>query len=273
MADAAVAEPPTWTIQGRHGTMLLFGAVHVLPPGLDWQPKALTDAVRQADEIWFELPIGGDSDVKAAALISRRGLLPKGAGLSSWLTSDEQQRLWRAAGAMGVAPGGLQAMRPWLAEITLSLAIDTRAGADVANGVERYIQAIAPATARRRAFETADDQVGFLAGESFHDQRATLELTLTEIETQPDSYRRTLNAWLAGDLQTLMAEDLDPLRSAAPAAYRRLISDRNRRWVKILERRLKGAGKVVVVVGMGHLIGQDGVPALLRAAGYAVTGP
>jgi uncharacterized protein YbaP (TraB family) len=28
-----------------------------------------------------------------------------------------------------------------------------------------------------------------------------------------------------------------------------------------------------VVVGVGHLIGPDGVPARLRALGYSVTGP
>jgi hypothetical protein len=36
---------------------------------------------------------------------------------------------------------------------------------------------------------------------------------------------------------------------------------------------MKGHGRTVVVVGVGHLIGPDGVPARLRALGYSVTGP
>jgi uncharacterized protein YbaP (TraB family) len=40
-----------------------------------------------------------------------------------------------------------------------------------------------------------------------------------------------------------------------------------------LDQRLKGKGRTVVVVGVGHLVGADGLPARLRALGYSVTGP
>jgi hypothetical protein len=41
----------------------------------------------------------------------------------------------------------------------------------------------------------------------------------------------------------------------------------------VLDARLKQPGQVVVVVGVGHLLGPDGVPAQLRAKGYQVDGP
>ena len=64
-----------------------------------------------------------------------------------------------------------------------------------------------------------------------------------------------------------------PLWKASPTLYKRLITERNARWADQLRRRLKGRGVVIVIVGMGHLIGPQGVPARLRAMGVAVDGP
>ena len=68
-------------------------------------------------------------------------------------------------------------------------------------------------------------------------------------------------------------EALDPMIQSAPGEYRSLVVDRNRRWVKAILRRLKGGGEAVMVVGIGHLIGPNSVPTLLRARGVSVDGP
>ena len=78
---------------------------------------------------------------------------------------------------------------------------------------------------------------------------------------------------MAADLPALERDDFETLADIAPAAYRRLIVDRNRRWARVLARLAKRGGVTVVVVGAGHLVGPDGVPALLRARGLAVEGP
>ena len=62
-------------------------------------------------------------------------------------------------------------------------------------------------------------------------------------------------------------------RAAAPGLYARLVTERNERWLTTLKARLDGSGRTVVVVGVGHLVGQDGLPARLRALGYSVEGP
>ena len=78
---------------------------------------------------------------------------------------------------------------------------------------------------------------------------------------------------MAGDLTALDRDALRPLRRASPGLFARLVTARNARWTAELDRRLKGRGRTVVVVGVGHLIGKDGLPARLRALGYSVEGP
>ena len=50
----------------------------------------------------------------------------------------------------------------------------------------------------------------------------------------------------------------------AEGVFRRLVTDRNAAWTAPLDRRLKGRGRTVVVVGVGHLVGDEGLPARLN---------
>ena len=272
-AQPVLARPPVWIAHGRHASIFIFGSMHLLPSGVDWAPEPLLRALPGAREIWFELPIDATTDKAAERLMAAQGFLPSGDSLSAHLTADQNERLNRAAAQLGLDAAVLQSMRPWLAEVTLSLAVDAQEGASPGRGVERQIQDLTPPAVRRRAFETPEEQIGFLAGASLDDQIASLDATLHEIADDPGAFRRMLDGWMSGDVAELQADALDPLMKASPALYRRLISDRNARWADRLFQRLKGRGVVVVVVGMGHLIGPQGVPARLRAMGATVEGP
>jgi hypothetical protein len=164
-------------------------------------------------------------------------------------------------------------MRPWLADVTLSLLQDAQANATPSLGVEEGIRTMSPPGASQRAFETANEQVDLLAGAPVLDQIASLDGTLRQISKDPQAFSRILDDWSVGDVKALQKDALEPIMEASPRVYRRLITDRNRRWAETLAQRLDGTGEAVVVVGMGHLIGSDGVPALLRAKGFRVSGP
>ena len=139
--------------------------------------------------------------------------------------------------------------------------------------MEKAVAAAGSGAAARRAFETPREQIEILAGAPMAEQLASLSETLKELEDKPDAFADLVRAWMAGDLKALDREALVPLRKASPALFRRLVSDRSARWARTLDQRLHGQGRTVVVVGMGHLIGPDGVPARLRALGYRVEGP
>jgi hypothetical protein len=164
-------------------------------------------------------------------------------------------------------------MRPWLAEVALSLAQDAQSGAVPGQGVEQKIWDQASRAVRRKAFETPRQQISFLAGAPMADQIASLDQTLDEVANDPDLYQRVVTAWLAGDVSGLAKDALEPLAQTSPVLYRRLISDRNRRWAATLSGRMKAGGKIVVIVGTGHMLGPEGVPALLKARGFNVDGP
>ena len=269
----ARAQPPMWIVRSPQATLVLFGSVHLLPPGLDWRPPAFNDALAKADELWFELPIDSESDNQAAAAAMTRGVLPKDRRLTALLSAADVARLNAAAAELNCAPAALDRMQPWMADLTLSVADDAKAGANATDGVENQVQAQAPATVHRRAFETASEQIEFLAGTPLPDQIASLGWTLREIDEDPLSYPRVVREWMTSDLAGLERDAVDPLSQISPRLYERLIGQRNRKWAATLGKRLKAPGSIVVVVGVGHLIGPKGLPALLRAEGFQVEGP
>ncbi len=274
LATAAAARPPIWTVRGPHGaTVTLFGSVHLLSDRTVWAEPALDRALGGAKRLLFEVPLDAAAQSAAATQAMAQGLLPEGRTLSSMLSPDAAARLQRVALSVGADPNQLERLRPWLAEVTLSILYFQKRGATADLGVEKTIDArTAPAVARG-ALETVSDQIAALSGASEADQVKSLEETLREIEQEPDSFDKLAAAWARGDVKAIEAEGLDDLRRNAPGAFRRLVADRNAKWKPEIEALLKGRDDAVVVVGVGHLVGPEGVPALLKRDGYAVTGP
>jgi uncharacterized protein YbaP (TraB family) len=52
--------------------------------------------------------------------------------------------------------------------------------------------------------------------------------------------------------------------------YQRLLVNRNRRWLPIVDGFLDRRGHTFVVVGAAHLVGPDGLISMLKAKGYTV---
>lgn len=272
-AGAAAAEPPVWVVRDKDSEVVLFGSVHVLPPGLAWTPPVLDRALKAADDIWFELPIDAQSEADTATLATRVGVLPPDGSLFKLLSPEDGALMNRVAAAYGVSPALLDRLQPWLAEIALAGGAYRKIGADANDGVEKTIAAMATPKARREAFETPAEQIKFLSAGAMAEQVASLRATMQEMEDKPDEFTILVKAWMDGDIETLDREAVAPIRKTSPELFRRLVVERNAHWTKVLDARLKGHGRTVVVVGIGHLIGPEGVPARLRALGYSVTGP
>ena len=272
-ASAAHAQPPVWVVKDADSEVVLFGSVHILPPGLDWEPPALARALAAADDLWFELPIDATTEAETARLATQFGLLPPDQSLFKLLPAKDAEQLSRVATSYDVSPAVLDRLQPWLAEIALAGGAYRKAGADAESGVEKTISAAARPEAQRRAFETPAEQIDILSHAPREEQIASLRQTMEEMETKPEQFGTLVKAWTDGDMAALDREAIAEMRKAAPTLFKSLVTERNIRWTKLLDDRLKGHGHTVVVVGVGHLIGPGGVPARLRALGYSVTGP
>jgi uncharacterized protein YbaP (TraB family) len=272
-AGPALAKPAVWVLRDADSTILLFGSVHMLPPNLDWTPAPLAEALAQADDLWFEVPLDEAASAEISAQAARQAVLPPGERLTAMLDPTSLARLKRLSRKLKIPVEALDGLQPWMAEVQLSVAFLEMRGGLTNEGVEQRVAALARPDVRVKAFETAPQQVAILAGDNRAAQLTSLKETLRELTKDPGAYDRMLKAWLTGDTKALDKEAVEPMRKATPTTYESLVVNRNKAWVTIIRERLAGSGRTVMVVGAGHLVGPDSVPGMLRAAGIPVEGP
>lgn len=273
-AAPARADPPLWKVAGPGAQIDLFGSIHLLSNATRWRTPAFDAELARADQLWFEIPLGAGSQAEVVQLMQAKGLLPAGQMLQALLPPALWARADALAAREGLPEASLQRMRPWLAELELTLLFYQRQGYREDLGVESQVNAAAPASATREAFETVGDQVELFADDPLPEQVASLKETLDEVGADPGIFDRAADAWRRGDVRTLEREVVDRVRSEDARLYQRVLVERNRRFASRIEALARtGRGRVFVVVGAGHLIGPDGVPAILRRDGLKVEGP
>jgi uncharacterized protein YbaP (TraB family) len=201
----------------------------------------------------------------------RHGMADPGRPLSSHFSSEENARIGAVAQRLGLQPQMLDAMKPWLASVTLAVLPMIQAGYDPSAGADRLIDAYGDANGKTmRAFETPEQQIQMLAGLSEDVQRQMLLEALDEAESGTGPIETMAAAWEGGDLATLERMVVTEMRAEYPDFYQVLLVDRNNAWVEVLVRELDGAGVDFIAVGAGHMLGEDGVVAQLRRRGYTV---
>lgn len=266
LATPALAEPALWKISDDDSAIYLFGSVHMFPYQLDWRSDGFNRLLATADHVWFEVVM----DVEAYSTITRitmtQGFFRDGRSLRDVLEPADFARLAAAATAVGSDVTVLEGMQPWFAAMTLGDGARLKATA----GVELLVDAeVAPE--RKRGLETAAEQMGFLADVPMADQVDALMSAVEGIEAGVSSQLvPMIEAWRRGNTAELGRVIEAQITDRDRAMYKRILTDRNHRWLDQLEALLADNDESLVIVGAAHLVGNDGVQALLRDRGYAV---
>lgn len=266
----AHAAPALWSAEGRGGTVWLFGSIHALAPGEFTLAGDLAQAWRDADAVWLEIDPQELSPAEAAALIATRAIDPAGRQLDELLGTDAAA-IRAAAAAAEVDLEPLAGFEPWFAATLITMQALIHHGYRQEDGVERVIERKARADGKPvHGLESLDEQLALLDRLPPAQQRDFLRQTLDEYTRIGDEFMRMKSAWQDGDdaaLTALLEQGFAPWPGLAEA----LVTARNRRWADRIAALLDQGGDALVVVGALHLVGDEGLPALLAARGFRMT--
>jgi uncharacterized protein YbaP (TraB family) len=260
-----------WAVKGKQNTVYLLGSVHVLRLANSDLPPEVLQAYAGAKALVMEIDLGGASGDKMLSSINNLATLPSGETLQGALGPEVYDKFAAHARELGFDPAFMSHFQPWFAVSTLEVAELARLGFTADAGVDVQLARRAQTDHKKIiGLETVEEQIGIFARMSPDEQRDYVLYTLTDTSRTANAVDAIISAWRAGDtemLERLVGEGLDHF----PDLTRRLVSDRNHKWLPTITRLLgDDGGDYLVVVGALHLIGTDGILKELQLLGYQV---
>jgi uncharacterized protein len=259
-----------WKATKGPGSLYLMGSVHLLTK--DYYPlsPALDRAFKDSDLLVEEVDMGEMVATENQLQMVMTGMLPAGQSLDAVVSSATLAAVNKRLDTLGMPIEPLKRLKPWLLSLTLLGLEWQKAGFEADLGLDKHFYDQARSDAKQvQGLETVAFQVSRFDGMTLEEQDRLLAETLKELDTQQTAVTALADAWRAGDVPTVERLVLQDLRSE-PRLYQRLLIDRNRDWLPKLEALFARRGRAFVVVGAAHLIGPDGLLAMLRARGYTV---
>ena len=270
-SPAAAAHHSLWKLEGKTNAVYLLGSIHLLKPENYPLAAPIESAFSNAQIVVFETDIEKMESPEAQFKLLSKSQLPEGETLKDRLSPALYSNFVKHAEDSGVPMMMLERFTPSMAAVTLEVMELMKLDLDPEYGLDKHFFDRARKSGKEIIpLETVDFQIGLITEFSKEESELLMKSTLEEIDNTRKLYGDMLKAWQNGDAPA-MEKLLNEAMQEAPVIFRRLVTDRNRRWVPKIEELLRGGKNVIVIVGAGHLVGAEGVVELLKKEGLKVS--
>lgn len=269
------AEPLLWQVDAPEsgGRAYLFGSIHFGDESLYPLPDYVEKAFNSADSLVVELDISAVDQAQAGHQLALSGRLPSGVTLKDRLSEAQWQSLKETSEALGFPIEAFQRLQPWLVAVQLTAAQIRRSGFDESFGIDRYMLKTFKESRPDQPvieLESFAEQMSLFDELSDDEEVSFLQQTLAEFHKAPDSLKAIMAAWKEGDEASLIALINGAFENREDKLFSRMFSDRNAMMQAKVSERLGRGERLFVVVGAGHVVGDDGLRGLLEDEGYQV---
>lgn len=263
-----------YRVTHRDNTSYLFGTVHVGKTAFYPLEPQVTRAFSAAKKLVIEVDIRNTEAMRRA--IMRHGIYPEGQTINQHLSADASAQLRQTLRRYGTPFESVARMKPWMVANLLLVQEMARNGFPTEQGIELHFLALAEKQKKTvQELETADYQLSLFDGMNDAEQEAYLVENLTELASGVAMQKALdlIKAWQTADAKALDAalQEMQKGENASDRFLQKVLLDqRNPAMAQQVATLLKTDKNSFVAVGALHLLGEQGVPSLLRQAGYKV---
>ncbi|WP_305460428.1 TraB/GumN family protein [Photobacterium leiognathi] len=257
----ALAEPIVWKIYDNHRQFYVLGSIHAGEKEMFPLPQAFLSQWKKADALVVEANI-----LQHSAPATQNNKPPY---TQETLNNEQLEKLKTIAESLSLPYKLLTSQPPWLTATYLQLTLAKQLNLSTDQGIDYVLLKRAEEQhIPIKSLESVEYQLNLLQNLP-HNGNGMLVETIDHWQQTKASLQCLVDVWKQGDSEkfTTLFNDTqyDPETNEA------LIFARNRNWAETLTQSPDyQSGRFMVVVGAFHLIGEQGLPALMKQAGFTV---
>jgi len=266
----SLAQSSVWLATKNGNTVYLGGTIHMLRADDYPLPPEFETAYAEADSLYFEIDIDQMNDPVAQLGMLQRLMYTDGRTLQTVLNNEAYSTLTDYVAKFGMPMLMLQNMKPGMLMSTLEL-LEFQTRGFTPDGVDMHFHQRAKADGKTiEAFETVDEQIGFIENMGEGEESEYVLLSLRDLEKIDDDIESMVSIWRNGEADDLVELFVEDMEETIPGVYQTLLLDRNNKWMPTIEAMFNDSDTEFILVGVAHLVGEDGLVQHLRNRGYQV---
>lgn len=260
-----------WKAENEGSTVYLLGSIHIADTAMYPLRKEIQKAYEASDFLVVEADITKANEPKMQELYLKLSSYEDGSTLKDHLSTETYKKLNTILVENGWQAGAFDAFKPWSISSTLDYLKAAKSGYDAGIGIDMFF--LSQAIKQKLPIlelESIEFQLNMLDNFSAELQDEMLAGAVESYYAEESGIDELTEMWKTGDEKMLLDVTLEAKDQAE--LNKAMLTDRNLTMADKIDGYLKkkDGSTYFVVVGAAHMLGEEGIVALLEKKGYKI---
>ena len=258
-----------WKVQSKTNTIYVLGSIHYLKKEMYPLDEKIEKAFEQSEILVVEADVANIRKEDIQKLMEN-AFYTENDTLQKHLSAETYGLVKKKLEELGASLEVANKYKPWFLGLNLVSLEALKLGFDPNYGVDRYFLEKAAERKKILELESLEYQFKLFSALSGKDQESFLLYIVKDIKVLEQELDKLVKAWTTGDekgIESIMTRSIKEDKRLIPI-YEKLVVERNRKMVSKIEEYLKEKETFFVIVGAGHLVGNQGIIKLLKGKGF-----
>lgn len=266
----ALADSSVWKVQKDKSVIYLGATCHILRETDYPLPPEFDKAYKASEIVVFETDIGKLQDPSTQQKLLAQAMYTDGSTVDEHLSAQAYGELSAYCESNNIPLEVFKQFRPSMLIATLTVMELMKLGV-TQQGVDLFFYGLANKDQKIvEGLETVEEQINYLVSMADGNEDDFVSYSINDMKTIRQQFEILANAWRKGDAEKLNELMVTELKTKLPKLYKKLLVDRNSKWFPMIDLYMNTPETEFILVGAGHLVGPEGIIALLKKKGYTI---